>query len=605
MVRLIDTEAPVASDLDSGELARLRRAAMWLLLPLLAGAVAVVVANVATPLFAGMQAYLGWCALAAIIQHLYLRLQTADRADAEYNKALVSRHDQPNRIGRGDPPATRAPAAPTFLGAWQWIIFFGGLLVLVVAVDSSFGSAPLSSSELATLRVATVIYLSLGCVYYFFGNFARAVSARVGSDVLAPLLVLTRIASYAAFLSAALVFLFISTTRDYSSWLGWALLAFTGFLVLETVVRFALRFYQPKSVRSIPAPAGTSPILEALFGRSQGLGSSLQSFEHLLGIKFRELWILRYLRQTFELIVFGTLVLGWLSTCLTSVPPGSRAVRIVFGRYQPVALNPGLHLTWPWPLEQLEIVETEAIRQVSLGFDKDLSAPILWTEPHFEGEQNLLVGDGESLLTIDVPILYRIADPVRYLKTTTDTEKAVLVLAERKLIQIAGSRGSFQIMTSERAEIANKLRDELQAEVTPLGIEVLFVGLKDVHPPVDVAPAFQDVVSAQEEKEKTIDMARATRAQTLPAATAEAHRLQVNADATYKERVAAAQGSAARFAAIVDADRENSAVFRLRLKLDVLDQVLARATKTILAVPDSARQDVYLDLRNTQKMPPP
>ncbi|MBA3960570.1 MAG: hypothetical protein H0X40_01530 [Chthoniobacterales bacterium] len=605
MVHLIETAAPVSSSLTTAELARLRRAALWLMIPLIVGATLTLAATVATPLFAGMEAYLCWCALASIIQYVFLHLQSSDRSDVEYNEAITKRQNEPRRAGRNDPPVSTPPALLGFAVGWQWLIFFAGVLGIAVVLRASFGRAALSREALASLRVATVIFLSLGCVYYFFGNFARAVAARVGSEILAPLLALTRIASFASFLSAALIFLFISTTRDYSAWFGWFMLALTGFLVLEALLRFGLRFYQPKSIRAIPGPAGTSPILEALFGRGEGLGSAVQGFEDLLGVKLREVWIVRYLRQTIELIILGTIILGWLSTCLTSVPAGNRAVRILFGRYLPVPLNPGLHLTWPWPIEQLEIVETESVRQVSLGFDKDLSGPILWSEPHFEGEKNLLVGDGESLLTIDVPILYRIADPVRYLETTTDAEKALLVLAERKLIQIAGSRGSFQIMTSERAEIARKLGEALQSEVTSLGLEVVFVGLKDVHPPVAVAPAFQEVVSAQEEKEKTIDAARASRAEALPAAKAQAHRMQVQADANYKDRVAAAQGSAARFTAIIDADRENSAVFRLRLKLDVLDQVLGKATKTILAVPDSSRQDLYLDLRNTQSIPPP
>lgn len=607
MVQLLETPAPAASSLTTAELARLRRAALWLAIPSVLGAAAclVLAGTVATPLFAGMEAYLCWCALASIIQYIFLQLQTSDQSDAEYNDALSKRQTGPRRTGRSDPPVTASSAVVGFAVGWQWVIFFAGIIGLGVALQLSYGKNPLTREALVPLRVATVVFLSLGCVCYFFGNFARAVAERVGSSLLAPLLAMMRIASFAAFISAALIFLFISTTRDYSAWFGWVLFAFTGFLVLEALLRFGLRFYQPKSIRAIPGPAGTSPILEALFGRSQGLGSTVQGFEELLGVKLLDVWIVRYLRQTTELILLGTIILGWLSTCLTSVPAGSRAVRILFGRYQPVALSPGLHLTWPWPIEQLAIVETESVRQVSLGFDKDLSGPILWSEPHFEGEKNLLVGDGESLLTIDVPILYRISDPVRYLETTTDAEKALLVLAERKLIQIAGSRGSFQIMTSERAEIARKLREALQSEVTSLGLQIVFVGLKDVHPPVDVAPAFQEVVSAQEEKEKTIDLARASRAETLPAAKAQAQRMQVQADANYKERVAAAQGSAARFTAIIDADRENSAVFRLRLKLDVLDQVLGKATKTILAVPDSSRQDLYLDLRNTQAMPPP
>ncbi len=607
MVHLLDPVTPAPSDLTTADLARLKRAVFLLAISFLFGAVAglAVATAVPTPLFAGMEAYLCWCGLAAIIQFLFLQLQSTDLANAEDNQALHKRQLDPRRVGRSDPPITEPPALTSFAIGWQWVIFFVGFIVIGITINNSLATTPLSRDALVALRVATVVFLSLGCVCYFFGSFARAVAERVGSELLVPVLILTRIASYASFLSAALVFLFLSTARDYSAWFGWVMLAGTGFLILESLLRFGLRFYQPKSMRTIPGPAGSSPILEALFGRGQGLGSAVRAFEDLLGVKLREMWIVRYLRQTIELIIVGTVLLGWLSTCLTAVPAGSRAVRVLFGRYQPVPLEPGLHLTWPWPIEQLAIVETESVRQISLGFDKDLSGPILWSEPHFEGEKNLLVGDGESLLTIDVPIFYRVADPVRFLEATTDAEKALLVLAERKLIQIAGSRGSFQIMTSERSEIAQKLQAALQSEVHDLGLEVVFVGLKDVHPPVDVAPAFQEVISAQEEKEKTIDLARASRAQVLPEAKAQAHRMQVAEDASYRERVAAAQGAAARFTAIIDADRENSAVFRLRLQLDVLEQVLGKATKTILAVPERSKQELYLDLRNTQEMPPP
>jgi membrane protease subunit HflK len=487
------------------------------------------------------------------------------------------------------------------------VIFFAGVIGTALFFRATFGTAGLSRDATVPLRAATVTFLATACAFYFFGNFARAVADRVGSDALSPILTLTRIASLASFAAAGLIFLFLSTTRDYSGWLGWLLIGFTAFLITEALIRFAVRFYQPKSLRKPPGPAGNSLLLDALVGRGHGLGSAVKSFEDLLGAKLNEMWIVRYLRQTIEIIIIGTIVLGWLSTCFTSVPAGSRAVRMFFGRYQPVPLSPGLHVTWPWPIEQLEIVETEAIRQISIGFDKDLSGPVLWTEPHFEGEKNLLVGDGESLLTIDVPIFYRISDPVRYLETTTDAEQALLALANRKLIQVAGSRDSFQIMTEQRAEIARQLRESLQHEVDQLGLglQIVFVGLKDVHPPVDVAPAYQAVVSAQEEKDRMIDLARASRAKLLPEAQAEANRIRVEQEAAYRKRVAAAKGEAARFSAIVQADRENSAVFRFRLKLDAIEQVLGKPNKTILAVPAQSKQELYLDLRDTNKLPPP
>ena len=76
-------------------------------------------------------------------------------------------------------------------------------------------------------------------------------------------------------------------------------------------------------------------------------------------------------------------------------------------------------------------------------------------------------------------------------------------------------------------------------------------------------------------------------------------------EAAYRQRVAHAQAAAARFAAIIQADRENSAVFRFRLKLDVIEQVLGKANKTILAVPAQLKQGLYLDLRDTNNLPPP
>jgi HflK protein len=611
MIRIATPEPPEIEDrqnaLSASDLARLHRALLWLAALFVGSAATSLVINVPNPLFAGMQCYFCWGSIAAVIQYFFLRLQAAGLRNDEHNRAIVDRQTHPEAIDRSDPPSERQPRLPTFANLWQWIIFFGGLFCIYSFLRSNMSMAGLSRENIGPLRVATVIFLAEGCAFYFFGNFVRAIAARVESDALLPILILTRIASLAAFAAAALIFLFLSTTRDYSSWLGWILLGFTAFLIMETLIRFAARFYQPKSLRKMPIPAGTSLILDAVFGRGHNLKSAARSFEDLLGAKLSEMWIVRYLRQTIEIIIIGTIVLGWVSTCFTSVPAGSRAVCMLFGRYRPVALSPGLHVTWPWPIEQLEIVETESIRQISLGFDKDLEGPVLWNEPHFEGEKNLLVGDGESLLTINVPIFYRISDPVRYLQTTTDAEQALLALAERKLIQVAGSRGSFQIMTEERAQIAEKLKQSLQQEIDwlGLGLEIVFVGLKDVHPPVDVAPAYQAVVSAQEEKEQTIDIARASRARILPDVQAQANRIKTEQDANYQDRVATAQGAAARFSAIIQADRENSAVFRFRLKLDVIEQVLGNASKIILAAPVQAKQELYLDLRDMKNVPPP
>jgi membrane protease subunit HflK len=407
--------------------------------------------------------------------------------------------------------------------------------------------------------------------------------------------------------AAGIVLLYLSTTCDVSAWMGWPLLFVALVLAAEPLVRYVLHFYQPKGLRAPPQPAGNSLILDAAFGRGHNLRDTLQSFENVAGMRLSEMWILRFIRETGVIIILGTVLLGWISTSLTAVPPGSRGVRVRLGQFDEAPLSPGLHVGFPWPFEQITIIQTELIRTISLGFDRELQGPLLWNEQHVKGEKNLLVGNGEALLTISVPILYRISDPVAYARTTTNPETALLDLAERKLLHVMGSRESFSVMIQDREPIASALHVALQKELDALrlGIEVVFVGLKDVHPPVEVAPAYQEVISAEEQKEFLVDVARAKRARTLPAARAEATKLIVKAQANYTDRVSQAEGAAARFIALAAEDKAASDLLRTQMRLKAIEISLSKPNKTIIAIPASGVGQFYLDLRNSNEIPPP
>jgi membrane protease subunit HflK len=211
------------------------------------------------------------------------------------------------------------------------------------------------------------------------------------------------------------------------------------------------------------------------------------------------------------------------------------------------------------------------------------------------------------MLSINVPVFYRVSDPVQFLRTATDVDLALRSLAERKLMEIAHVYDAFQIMTDDRALIARKLKDDLQAQVNQLGLglTILYVGMKDVHPPVDVAPAYQNVVSAEEQKQRMIDEANAYTARTLPAAQGQADRLLQDAQAQSVTRVDQSKGESDRFLLVRNAAQEAPDLFRFRVKMDADEQSLATPVKIILATPSQRATDYYLDLRNTGEIPPP
>ncbi len=590
--------------LTASELTRLQRAALLIALLFIVAAACfgTIAQSAPNPLLAGIGSFFAWCSIVGAIHYFFFRSAVRDRRNLEYNRELEKRES----IGSSDPTVSATPFLPDFASRWQWVILVCGLMIGFAVFRDSAGGA-LGNAQRSVLQMIAVIALASGCMLFFLRQFADAIQSRLKTAALDGLLHLTHIAFWVSLATAAVVFIDLMTTRDFGALLGWPLLALTIVLAAETLVRFGARFYQPVALRDVSTPAGTSLFLDAGFGHGKGWRAAVASFENLVGAKVSELWFFEFVRGIAVPMLLATGALVWFSTCFTAVPAGSRGVEILLGKYLPIPLQPGLHFTWPRPFADVQIIPTELVRSVSLGFDKDLSGPVLWTEKHAEGEKNLLVGNGESLLTINVPIFYRIADPVAFLQTTNDPDEALASLAERKLIQITGSRDSFAIMTTERAAITTQLKTVLQSEVDRLGLglQILFVGMKDIHPPVDVAPAYEEVVSAEEQKESMIDIARAYRADTMPAAKAQATREKVTADADAKQRVAQAEGETSQFLAVAKSEEENPALFRARIRLDTLQDALVKPTKVILDGPAAAHDQVYLDLRNTSDLPPP
>ncbi|XHR28952.1 MAG: protease modulator HflK [Chthoniobacteraceae bacterium] len=526
------------------------------------------------PLSLGVVALVFWVWLAAVLRHCHSVFE---------GKASL--------LGRPSRFATHG----------QWIALLGLIGVFTGVVFPAPGVlGPLSQSSPESLRGYALIYLGIGAGLFVYCQFAESLQQRLHAAALADVLRLAWLLPAACGAAAGLIYLQIATKADYSAPGGWLALGLATALAIEPWTRFGLRQFLPKGLRQPPLSAGTSLWLKAALSGDAGAGAWIKEVERVVGKDFRQLWILRFLRAAALPVFLAGLLLAWGATCLHSIPIASRGVLVTMGRWATTPLEPGLHLTWPWPFAQILSVETGRVREISLGFERETNLPVLWTKAHVEGEKNLLVDHGETLLTINVPILYRIADPVGYLAAATDPEAALKCLAERQLVRVAATRESFHLMTEDRQAIAEALKTSLQAEADRhgFGVEITFVGLKDIHPPLKVAPAYQQVVSAQESKEAAIDRARAYEAQTVPLARSEALNLTIAAEADRAKRVGQAVGETGRFDAVAATERLAPALFRARLEYDAFDETLPKATKTIIGVaPHGAPPEFDLDFR--------
>lgn len=451
-------------------------------------------------------------------------------------------------------------------------------------------------ATLARLQLAAALFAVVTFAGYFLASYSSHALRESPHTALARLAPLGRLvgAAAAVLVGALLAWLYLRL-----SWIGVAEQTFVGVAIVlgvEATLRALLRFYQPPQLRAVsPAAFGDSVLLPALFGEAGPFRSLVASLERNFGLRFAEAWLWQLARAAVAPLALLFVAGLWLSTAVTRVPVDAVGVAVIDGAFQPRALPPGLHFHAPWPWGRVVAVPTRW-QDISLGFERDLAGPVLWAEKHFEGEQNLLVGNGQELLTVNVPIHFRVRDAVASLRRTSDPAAALTALGSRALIDLAAEHDAFSLMTTDRAALTAQLHARLQAasDRLGLGLEIVFVGLKDVHPPVPVAPAYQDVVSAEEERVALVDEARRYAIDALGTARTEAARLRAAADASATARRAQAAGETARYLAPLDTWREHRALFAFRLRAEATEATLARARALHLVPAGAAGRTLLL-----------
>jgi regulator of protease activity HflC (stomatin/prohibitin superfamily) len=137
--------------------------------------------------------------------------------------------------------------------------------------------------------------------------------------------------------------------------------------------------------------------------------------------------------------------------------------------------------------------------------------------------------------------------------------------------------------TTARDEIERATRDSAQAMLDryQAGIEILSVRLLYVHPPDAVHNAFRDVASAQEDKQRTINLANVFAVEKINQAKGEATAMTEAAAAFKDQRIAAATSDANAFALRLDAYRRAPELTKFRLQIEALEDVLPGVRKFV------------------------
>ena len=123
-----------------------------------------------------------------------------------------------------------------------------------------------------------------------------------------------------------------------------------------------------------------------------------------------------------------------------------------------------------------------------------------------------------DLLAASVPVQFQIKDLRAWTYNHSDATKLLEKLATHAIVRYFVGVDLFEVMSSERAKAAVDLKNNIQAlaDNHNLGVEIVLVGLQDIHPPVKVAKKFEEVNAARQENEAAMRTAEGYAAKPWP-----------------------------------------------------------------------------------------
>ena len=269
----------------------------------------------------------------------------------------------------------------------------------------------------------------------------------------------------------------------------------------------------------------------------------------------------------------------WLAfNCFVLVAEQQRGVVLRFGQFHRV-MQPGPNLKLPWPLERVIKVNATQIKTYSE------TVPVLTRD--------------ENIVSVEINVQYRVGDAKLYLFGTRNADD-VLKEATLSAVREQVGRSDLDTVLSARSALSVSSKERLQAALQAYrtGLVVTELNLPNARPPEEVKPAFDDVNSAQQDKDRLKNEAEAYASKIVPEARGQAARVRTEATGYKAAKIARATGDAERFSLLVAQYKGAPDVTRKRLWLETVQDVLAKNRKV---VGGDGRQLIYVPMTDAAK----
>jgi membrane protease subunit HflK len=637
-------------------------------------------------------AAVGWQILTAALIWLVLAVQFHQRSLAEQEKLdmsqLAKEKSSATIFQKGEQGMLFAAAQRRLEVLEKWFIpvFAAVIAAYEIGIGLYLLKALGSTLEVHTQPplVCAMIATAIAFVSFLMSRYATGMSAEIrwrplragGSFFLG-----VGLLSFALAIGLALVHFQISPLLKVIDYVVPILLVILG---VETALNLVFDIYRPRLKGQYSRSAFDSRLLGIINEPGGLFRSAAAAMDYQFGFKVSQTWFYKLLEKAIVPLVLFSAVTLYLASGIVVISPTEEAVVERFGSPlgddgQVRRIGPGFHLKLPWPIDIAYRHPTQEVIDLYIGYvpkrDPKTGAIIpeprlLWGQTHYEIEHDLLVATeytidqvGQSaadravpvgLVKANIPVQYRIKDLYTYIYSHSDPGKLLEDICYRELARFAATAkvdvedlapGQSQagLLGAGRSRAKEVLTERIQkaADEQNLGVEIVFVGLQGIHPPPEVAPNYQAVIGAVQQRQARVLQAEADQNKalsTLVGSVARAgklaelatqyqdackqgreediKRLGAQFDAAFHEsrglifqilseaqsyafaRAALAQATGERFAGQVQAYQAAPDIYLCEQRSAALEEALRNIRKYVVAADPNDREVIVLDLQD-------
>jgi membrane protease subunit HflK len=276
------------------------------------------------------------------------------------------------------------------------------------------------------------------------------------------------------------------------------------------------------------------------------------------------------------------IVLFLATTSYYTVPTDSKGVVLRFGKFNRTT-NPGLHFKLPMGIETVYKPQVTRIFKEEFGM-KTLEAGVKTRYGKKNLNESLMLCGDLSVAEVDWIVQYKIKDAREFLFNVRNPQQVIRDVSESVMRSVVGDSSVDEVLTTRKTEINDEAMQAMQEILNKYeaGIEIVMVKLQDVNPPEEVRAAFNEVNSAQQDKQRMKREAEEQYNKVIPKARGEASQMIKQAQAYAIDRTNTATGDADRFNQILKEYTLSKSVTRKRMYLESMDRIMPGIDKKII-----------------------